>query len=153
VVSNNFSASGVLTLRIVRGNYTNPWAGTYPAPAINPPVYAVAQAANQTSVQVTVQYSPMLPTDSVVLYFDLIATTSDKPAGTFYMLPGAAPVHSGSLTGSLVFTLDASEFAGIDENIGYVYYGITRPAPASDGQQYPQSIRTPFQVDTVAPFN
>jgi hypothetical protein len=153
VKTNNPNMSGILTLHVVRGSFTNPWAGTYPAPSINPSVYADVQAASNTSVQVTITYSPMLATDSIALYFDLLATTLDKPPGTFYTLPGPPPVKTGSTTGTVVFTLGATEFTGIDENIGYVYYGVTRPAPASDGQQYPQSIRTPFQVDTVAPFN
>jgi hypothetical protein len=148
----NRNISEQLVLKVVRSDHRNPYPGNYPAPTISPARYGQAQAAAKSSVQVTVAYPQMAATDRIQLYFDLIAATADKPDNYFYPLAQPIPPKNGSAGGSVQFALDASQFAGIDENIGHVYYWVLRQ-PKDDTDRYPQSQRADFDVDVVAPHN
>jgi hypothetical protein len=147
VHTNNKSPSNPLYLKVVRSQYTNPFKGSYPPPVITPAVYAQAQYNKGTAVTVTISYLTMRPSDTIELHFDLYATTMDKPSDYFYSLANPIPSQPGSTTGIVKFSLPSTQFAGIDENIGYVYYSVY-PQPLLEGQ----SQRAPFEVDVVPPF-
>lgn len=148
----NISYSDFLVLQIVRKHYPGPdTAGAkYPPPTFTPASYSAAQLNSNTDVHVIVAYDDMVATDIIQLYFDLYATTSDKPQNYFYTIQ--PPQQNGAAKGSVVFTMPSKTFANIDENIGYLYYVVYPKIAAAARLLELQSQRTAFTVDTVPPF-
>lgn len=134
----------------------DPSESTIKAPVLAPKTYNQQQFLGNQPLKVTVAYDNMNQTDIVTVRFELRATTSDRDPLFFYPVT-EVPVQISATdvrNGYAVCTVPAATFAGVDENIGRVYFAV-RNKVIDSGSLYlnDESHRAAFQLDVVPPHS
>lgn len=146
---------------VVRSQYPNPdEGGALSPPTVDPSKYAYAQCAQNQPVEISLHYDGMAVGDVVAVKFELRAVTADKPGASspyFYDVPDirqTVTLQDVAANDVKLPSVPSSVFKDIDENIGRVYYIVTRVNEITQTDQiYGQSKRTVFNVDVVPPHD